>query len=99
MFSTASDVLISLSDFGQKVTHTKNGVNTVITAIFDNEYDAVDVGGGVPFAMSQPRLTFRTADLPNLENGDQVTIGGVDYHVVIIMPDGTGVTLVDLEKQ
>jgi len=97
---TADDRLYMLADFGEAVTYTPTGgAESSVTAIFDNGYEAVDAGGGVSFAMQQPRLTCRTSDVPNAAEGDAVVVGGVSYKIAIVMPDGTGITELMLEKQ
>lgn len=97
---TADDRLIMLADFGQSIPYTPLGGSPVnITAIFDNSYEAVDAGGGVSFAMQQPRLTCRTSDVLNAVEGDTFSINGATYKVVIVMPDGTGITELMLERQ
>lgn len=98
MFDATADIEFMIADFGQTVTYTKGESSTDITAIFDNEYEAVDAGGGVPFAMSQPRFYCRTSDVPNAVDGDTLTVNSVVYIIRIVMPDGTGVTELQCEK-
>ena len=65
---------------------------TVISAIFDNEYDeALEVTGTVP------RLTGRTSDLSDVVVGSTITIDLVDYTVRVLQPDGAGMTTLVLE--
>lgn len=90
---------IMLADFGEKfVYRTLGSGSKTITAIFDNNYQAVDAGGNLPFAMQQPQLTCRTSDIPNAGEGDTVVINGSTYTVRIVMSDGTGITELMLEK-
>lgn len=97
---TADERSYLLADFGEAVTYTPSGGQaTTITAIFDNGYEAVDAGGGVAFAMQQPRLTCRTSDVSSAAEGDTCVVGGFTYKVSIVMPDGTGITELMLEKQ
>lgn len=97
---TADDRLILLADFGESVTYTPNGGSgTTITAIFDNQYDAVDAGGSVEFATVLPRLTVRTSDIPNAADGDTFVVRNNSYTARIIMDDGTGITEIALEAQ
>jgi len=91
----AGDREILLADFG--VTITWSG--SEITGIFDNMYTAEDVGGSIAFAMTQPKLLCRTADINGMAEGDVVVVEAVNYYVRIIMPDGTGMTELMLEKQ
>ncbi|MGA0081655.1 MAG: head-tail joining protein [Sedimenticolaceae bacterium] len=97
---SADDRAAMLADFGEAVTYTvQGGSAATITGIFDNQYVEVDAGGEVGFAVQQPRLTVRTADVPNCTEGDTFVVGGVTYLSRIVQDDGTGITLVALEKQ
>jgi hypothetical protein len=97
---TAADRAAMLADFGETVTYTKqNGIPVKIQGIFDNQYVEVDAGGEVGFAVQQPRLTVRTVDVVNCTEGDTFVVGGVTYLSRIVQDDGTGITLVALEKQ
>jgi hypothetical protein len=97
---TADDRAIILADFGESVTFMPEvGANATITAIFDNAYEAVDAGGSVEYQMVQPRLTVRTQDIPNIEEGDGFTVRGETYIVRVIMADGTGITELALEAE
>lgn len=91
----ANDRAILLADFGVTVTW---GLNT-FTAIFDNMYTAEDLGGSVAIAMTQPKLLCRTADINGMAEGDSITVESVNYYVRVIMPDGTGMSELMLEKQ
>ena len=95
---TADDRLFMLSDFGVSASYTPvGGSSSSIIGIFDNSYEAVDAGGGVAFAMQQPRLTCRSADVTGVTEGALMTIEGASYIVRVVMPDGTGVTEIMLE--
>jgi hypothetical protein len=97
---SAADRAVFLTDFGEAVTFTPSGGSKrAIKGIFDHEYTAVDAGGGVPFAMQQPRLTCRTADVPGVADGDIFVVNSVSYVARIIMPDGTGMTEIMLEVE
>jgi hypothetical protein len=96
---TSIERSIMLADFGDKVQYkTQNAGTDTITAIFDNGYQSVDAGGNVAFAMQQPQLTCKTSDIPNASEGDTVVISGTTYTVRVVMPDGTGITELMLEK-
>jgi hypothetical protein len=77
-----------------------------VNGIFDLEYFAVDVGAQAAVEDQRPRFTCRQDDLPELRaHGDDLTIpagpwgqGGL-YLVQEIHPDGTGMTVLVLEKQ
>ena len=96
---TADDRALLLADFGVAATFTPagGGASTAVTVIFDNAYEAVDVGGGSTFAVTQPRVTARTSDVATATEGATLAIDGVTYTVRVVMPDGTGITEMMLE--
>ncbi len=97
---TADDRALMLADFGESVSFMPGGWHkSYITAIFDNQYQSVDAGGSVSFAVVQPRLTVRTADIPNAVEGDCFLVRGNLYAISILMDDGTGITEIALEAQ
>lgn len=101
---SAADRLTFLSadDFGVVATYealSAPGVTTSVTGIFDAAHLAVDVSSGVPISTANPIFTCRTADLTaGGAQGDSFTIGGVEYLARDIQSDGTGMTVVELEK-
>lgn len=98
MIETSLDRLTILSDFGVNAIYTRNSVESTVKGIFDSDYEAVTAGGGVPFAMEQPRFHCRTQDVPNASDGDLLEIDGRDFVIRVVMPDGTGMTELQLEK-
>ena len=89
-----------LQDFGVTARYRAAATGTQdLLGIYDNAYEAVDAGGTVSFAMQQPRFTCRTADIPSAAEGDTMTLDGQQYIVRIVMPDGTGITELMLERQ
>lgn len=100
MIEGSAERLVMLSDFGETVSYTPaGGVSSKVTAIFDQVYESVEVGGSVPFALSQPRLTLRTSDVSGVAEGDSFTIRSFVYKVTVVMADGTGITEIALEAQ
>jgi hypothetical protein len=91
---------VLLADFGIDVdlTLSASGSKT-IKAIFDSSHELADVGGTVSYSVVQPRFTCKTSDVKGLAEDDTAVIDGVTYKVKVIMPDGTGITEVLLEKQ
>ena len=80
------------------VSYTPNGGSSSnINVIFNNEFNLVDAGE-VGVESSTPVVTCKSSDVPNIQQGDQFTINSVNYQVVIIRPDGTGITEIQLEK-
>ena len=97
---SAADRLAMLADFGQSITYTvQGGSPSTITGIFDAQFIEVDAGGTVGFAMQQPRLMLRTSDVVNCTEGDTFVISGTTYLSRIVQDDGTGMTMIVLEKQ
>ena len=48
---------------------------------------------------SAPTFWCAAADVPAVAHGDALTIRSVDYLVVNVRPDGTGVMVLRLQKQ
>lgn len=96
---SASDRLLMLTDFGIDVSYTlQGGSAATYKAIVDNEYEAVEAGGSVAFAVTRPRLTMRTADISTASEGDSVAYGGNTFTVHVVMADGTGMTELIVSK-
>lgn len=99
MVETSADRLAMLNDFGVNVTYTRDRISTTIKCIFDNQFIEVDAGGSVGFAVQEPRLHCRTEDVPNATEGDTFVVSGVTYLSRVVQDDGTGMTLIQLERQ
>ncbi|MEK9917973.1 MAG: head-tail joining protein [Pelagibacteraceae bacterium] len=98
---TADDLAIffSVDDFGVAATWTPSGgAATTVNGIFDREYLAADAGGTVAFAIEQPRLVCRTADVSTAAEGDALVVNSTNYTIKVVEPDGTGVTTLVLEE-
>lgn len=91
--SDLADIL-NLEEFAVSVIYDGGTIN----GVFDNETVPVDAGGFVQVHQEQPRLTCRTADVPSIAEDQAMVIGLVDYVVKAWVHDGTGVTIVQLEK-
>lgn len=91
--SDLADIL-NLEEFAVSVIYDGGTIN----GVFDNETVPVDAGGFVQVHQEQPRLTCRTADVPSIAEDQAMVIGLVDYLVKAWVHDGTGVTIVQLEK-
>lgn len=92
-------IFLSANDFGVSAVWTHDRVASTISGIFDNDFVEVDTGGGVPFAMQQPRFLCRTADVSTSEENDTMLISSVTYKIKVREDDGTGMTVLVLEKQ
>lgn len=100
---TADDLAAMLAvdgGFGVAATHINEyGIESALTGIFDNPYFAADPGiGSVAFAESNPTFTGRTADFTDIRYGDRLEINAVTWTIREIMPDGTGLTELTLER-
>jgi len=69
-----------------------------INGIFDNGFDGLQqLGIGVE--SSKPTLTCKSSDVFSVGHRCEAVVGGVLYHVVSVQPDGTGITILELEEQ
>ena len=89
----------STDDFAVTATWTPDGGDpTTVTGIFDNEY-IEDIGGGeVDIEATHPMFLVKTADVPNVAQGDQLFVNDLYYRIVNVQPDGTGLTVLILEE-
>lgn len=89
MFVENIDEFLSTADFAIAVTIGGSPVN----AIFDDAYqDDLEVEGSVP------TLWCKTAALPAIAHGTAVVVNSVSYRISGIQPDGTGVTVLRLQR-
>jgi len=86
--------------FGSSATYTPSGgAATLVDGIFEDDYDQIDAGGTIGFAASSPTFQCSTADVSGAAEGDALTVGGVNYIIRVVMDDGTGITMLQLEAQ
>jgi hypothetical protein len=101
--SFADDItlLLNVEEFAKSVTYQRKlGLgDSTIKGIFDNETVPVDAGGIAAVHQEQPRFTCRTTDIPNIAEDDFLVVDSVNYRVVAYIHDGTGVSVIQLEKQ
>lgn len=64
-----------------------------VTGIFDNAY-AESLG----MATRIPMFTLPTASAVSATQASVLVVGGVNYRVTSVQPDGTGVTVLMLER-
>lgn len=93
--------LFNVNEFGASAVHTNaNNVETTLKGIFDNTYFSADLAtGSVNISESNPTFIGRTSDFSDLAYGDTLEIDSVTWIIREIMPDGTGVTELSLERQ
>lgn len=86
--------IFDVDDFAVRVTYSGGTIN----GIFDNETIPVDSNGYVTVHQEQPRLTCKTADIGSIGEGEVMVISGVSYAIRAWVHDGTGTTVIQLEK-
>ncbi len=98
---SADDRTTMLADFGAAVSWTPaGGAPAGLTGLFDNATHLQSrYADDLPVVATEATLTIRASDLPaGAALDDAVSVGGVAYLVRSIMPDGTGLVAVHLEK-
>lgn len=95
-----ADRLAFLTDFNESATYTPTvGDAFALQGIFDVPFDlAGDDGVGPGVASGAPQFHCRAIDLPAHPVGDALAFGGTSYVVRRAEPDGTGMTILYLEK-
>ena len=93
-FANDLSLILNVEDFGTAATYGGGTIN----GIFDNETVPMDAGGTAQVHQEQPRFTCRTTDVPSVASGDTITINAITYNIVAWIHDGTGVTVLQLEK-
>lgn len=64
-----------------------------VPVIFDEQY--IDAGG---VESSQPAATCESASVADVEQDDELQVDGRAFRVVGVQPDGTGVTVLRLQR-
>lgn len=80
-------------DHGTAAVYSGTGatINGILEATYDEALGRVQA--------SKPEFLCRTADVPAAAHGQTLTIGAQVYKICGVEPDGTGLTLLKLEKQ
>ena len=86
--------IFAVEDFATAATYDGSTIN----GVFDNETVPMDAGGTAQVHQEQPRFTCRTTDVSSVASGDTIEINAVTYNIVAWIHDGTGVTVLQLEK-
>jgi len=94
------ETILSLDEFAVVANYQRKNAagDSQINVIFDNETVPIDAGGFVQVHEEQPRVSCRTSDIPYISETDQMLIQGILYTVRAWVHDGTGMTVVQLEK-
>lgn len=83
----------SVSEFGSNATLA----GVAVRGIFDNAYLQGDVGGA-GMAGAQPMFSLATSDVPADPVGASLVVNSTTYRVAAHEPDGTGVSVLMLER-
>lgn len=100
MLETAADRAIFLvtDDFGVAATWTHDGTGTSLNGILNVPWGDGSGLAEVDHTQTLPAFICRTTDLPSgAGRNDSLTVDGVAYRVRELRPDGTGMTMTDLE--
>ena len=87
------DIFLDVNEFAVDVIFKSN----TIQGIFDNEFLAV-VEDEIGVETTVPQCQFNTSDVSSAAHGDVMTINSIDYNIIGIQPDGTGMTLILLSE-
>lgn len=97
---TERAIFFGVDDFGTAATYTPSGGSAVtVNGIFEDDYEAIEAGGGVAFGITSPTFHVKTSDVADASEGDSLAVGGVSYIIRVVMQDGTGLTMLQLEEQ
>jgi len=80
-------------------TETTSSKVTNVNVIFNNDFVGIEAGGTVVVESADPVLYYESSKISGISYGDTFEFNSLTYLVRGIEPDGTGVTLVRLEKQ
>ena len=89
----AEDLSLFFDDFGETVSLG----DIPVTCIFDNAHLPAGLMG-VEFESRNPVLLVMDADLPADAHDLPVTVRGVEYEVINVEPDGTGLSVLQLRR-
>jgi hypothetical protein len=98
-FEEDFSIFFDTSGFGDDfIYQPKIGSSLTLIGIFDAGYYAAP-GGEVAVASNQPQIQYETAKIADAPvYGEGITFKGIDYTIVGIEPDGTGTTILKLER-
>ena len=101
VLESAADLagFFSTDAHGVSATITINGTASTIDVILNKEFFAIDPGVAVEIDGTTPVVTGASSDMSGVDNLDTISISGITYNIVNVMPDGTGVTQLTLEEQ
>jgi len=81
----------------EAIFHPAAGPDRFVRVIFDREFSLMELGNAA-FEGTAPVATCREADVSDADNACTLTIGGDDWKITSVQPDGTGITRLVLSK-
>lgn len=78
------------------VYHQSDTLSFNVYGVFNNPF--ADAKMDINMAINAPTIECLEVDLPGLSLAGQFTINGVQYRIVSIQPDGTGLVLIELQQ-
>ncbi|MDA8122249.1 MAG: hypothetical protein M0Z38_06760 [Deltaproteobacteria bacterium] len=98
-FAADLDTMFSTAEHAVLATYTRQWYAAVqIPVIFDNEYIVTEGVEGRGIGSTAPVAVCKTADVPYAAPDDLLEVGGTTYNVILVKPDGTGVTMLVLSE-
>ncbi len=85
------DIFFDNSEFAIDILYNA----ATIQGIFDNEFFEV-VEGSIGVETTIPRVLVKSSDVVGAAHDETMTINSIDYNIVGVQPDGTGLTLIIL---
>ncbi len=86
----SEDLVPFFAEFGQACAIAGGSVTGIFDAQPQQAFGLVDASG--------PALTIRSSDWASVTRGESVTVAAVAYTVIGIEPDGTGITILRLQR-
>lgn len=95
------ETILNLEEFAINAIYIhKNGVQFTLAVIYDNETLMVDAASGAPVISRDPMVIAQTSKFTVAPTkGDKMIINGVRYQVVDHLPDGTGISTLQLHHE
>lgn len=92
-----SDIDTFFSEFGEPATYSHAGANPAdITVIHDDAAVNVELYGSID--STSPRVYVKDAETTGVDYGDVLVVRSKPFTVAGIKPDGTGITMLTLER-
>ena len=88
------EVFLNNEEFAEDGTyHFKSGATKIISGIFDRDYLSVDPDTGAEVQSRNPKFAVASRDINEVPTPDDyIIIRGVNYRIIEVHPDGTGIT-------